>query len=268
MDGGYRARGSSGRSARGRASRRTRIASAASSSGSAGASSATCTASGGPTCRSQADPRHARRDRPRAAASRAAGHGLGVEADPRRGRRPRGDRALPPRLRAGARGGADQSPRSAERRRSRPRSRSRSKVASTSPSRCAAIPTAPLGSITSFRRSNAKRIASTICSSVTVTISSTSRLATSHVSSPGACVCRPSAIVRGTSIVDALARANDCAQSSPACGSTPTTRSARRGPWRSSRSRRSARRRRPGRRACRRGRRPRSARAPPCPGRP
>src|SRR5581483_10184232 len=96
--------------------------------------------------------------------------------------------------------------------------------ASTSPFRKAAMPTAPLGSSTSFSRSNAKRIASTICSSVTVTISSTSRLPISHVSAPGACVWRPSAIVRGTSIPTISPRANDCAQSSPAAGSTPTTR--------------------------------------------
>ena len=49
----------------------------------------------------------------------------------------------------------------------------------------AAMPTAPLGSTTSFSRSNAKRIASTICSSVTVTISSTSCWPTSHVRLPG-----------------------------------------------------------------------------------
>ena len=108
------------------------------------------------------------------------------------------------------------------------------------------------------------RIASTSCASVTVTISSTRRRLTSNVSAPGVVACSPSAIVRGTPMSTRSPAASDRRVSSPASGSTPTTRipGAERLRRRSS-SPRSARRRRPGRPA-RRGRaRRRAARAPP-----
>ena len=97
-------------------------------------------------------------------------------------------------------------------------------LASSFPLSSAATPTAPLGSVTSFIRSKRKTIASTISSSLTVTTSSTRFLFTSKVSSPGSVACRPSAIVRGTSIRTRSPAASERRVSSPASGSTPTTR--------------------------------------------
>ena len=59
---------------------------------------------------------------------------------------------------------------------------------------------------------------------MTVTTSSTSRRFTSNVSSPGSSAWSPSAIVRGTSIRTRSPAASERRVSSPASGSTPTTR--------------------------------------------
>src|SRR5579875_2857290 len=97
-------------------------------------------------------------------------------------------------------------------------------LASTLPARSAATPTAPLGSATTLSRSNRNAIASTISSSLTVTTSSTRSRLTSNVSSPGSAACNPSAIVRGTSIRMRRPASSERRVSSPASGSTPTTR--------------------------------------------
>ena len=139
--------------------------------------------------------------------------------------------------------------RTARRRRSRPRSRPRRAAGRA----CTALAEQRRerrrrrsARATSFSRSNAKRIASTSCASVTVTISSTSRLLTSNVSSPGIVACRPSAIVRGTSIVDALAGGQRAARVVARLRlDADDARTAAAAPARRSRSRRSARRRRP-----------------------
>ena len=234
-----------------------RTASAASSSGSAGASSGTCTASGGPTCRSTAASATCS-SRPAARSRITCCRDTGWVSKQIRDDedvdevielfRLGYERAR--RVRANA---ASQARRSARRRRSRREITIPIRRACDEPLAArAAIPTAPLGSITSFRRSNAKRIASTICSSVTVTISSTSlradlprQLARARV------VCRPSAIVRGTSIAHALAARERLPPVVAGLGLDADDPRARRGPARSSRCRRSARRRRPARRACR-----------------
>ena len=57
-----------------------------------------------------------------------------------------------------------------------------------------------------------------------MTTSSTSRRFTSNVSSPGSVACSPSAIVRGTSMRTRSPAASERRVSSPASGSTPTTR--------------------------------------------
>ena len=67
-------------------------------------------------------------------------------------------------------------------------------------------------------------MASTISASLTVTTSSTSARMTSQVSSPAMVTCWPSAIVWGTSIDTRSPARSERATSSPASGSTPTTR--------------------------------------------
>ena len=67
-------------------------------------------------------------------------------------------------------------------------------------------------------------MASTISASVTVTTSSTSARITSQGSSPGVVTCWPSAIVCGTAIETRSPARSERAASSPASGSTPTTR--------------------------------------------
>ncbi len=175
------------------------------------------------------------------------------------------------RERGGAQGVIRPARRTARRSRSRPRS-SRPRAgpaASTLPASSAANAHAPLGSATVFARSNSRRMAVTISSSETVTTSWTSSWMTGNVSSPGIGSCWPSAIVRGTSMRDALAGrqgAHEVVARLRLDADDPRVR-AERGASRS-RSPRAARRRR-GRRAARpAGRRPRSARAPRCPGRP
>ena len=137
--------------------------------------------------------------------------------------------AAAPRRRPNARRAARRTAPRRRSRRRRPRRRGRP-PASTRPAISAATPTAPLGSVTSFIRSNRNAIASRISASVTVTTSSTSRRFTSKVSSPGASDWSPSAIVRGTSIRTRSPAASERRVSSPASGSTPTTRM--RGPQR------------------------------------
>src|ERR1019366_6212541 len=92
------------------------------------------------------------------------------------------------------------------------------------PPASAASATAPDGSATIFRWSNAHLMAWAISSSVTVTTSSRSTLLTSHGNRAGL-VCRsPSAIVSGTagSVMRCPAR-RDAAVSAPVQGSTPIT---------------------------------------------
>ena len=67
-------------------------------------------------------------------------------------------------------------------------------------------------------------MASTISASLTVTTSSTSARMTSQVSSPAMVTCWPSAIVLGTSTDTRSPARSERATSSPASGSTPTTR--------------------------------------------
>src|SRR5687768_15683382 len=88
----------------------------------------------------------------------------------------------------------------------------------------AAVASAPVGSTTSFMRSHRKRIASTSSESLTVTMSCTCRSTSGKVSAPRDCVRAPSAIVCGTSMVTRLRVRSERAASSPAAGSTPTTR--------------------------------------------
>ena len=168
------------------------------------ASSATCTRRG-PTCRSRAGSGRcwSRRAGPSRTGSASAAGSRATST--RRRSSCSGSRTSARGSRRRCVRSREQLGEAARRRRCRRRRSRRSARLRRALRRTAAIPTAPLGSITSFSRSNAKRIASTICSSVTVTISSTSREPTSHVSRPGSFVCRPSAIVRGTSIAHALA---------------------------------------------------------------
>ena len=67
-------------------------------------------------------------------------------------------------------------------------------------------------------------MASTISASLTVTTSSTSVRMTSQVSSPAMVTCWPSAIVLGTATDTRSPARSERATSSPASGSTPTTR--------------------------------------------
>ena len=69
-------------------------------------------------------------------------------------------------------------------------------VPATLPLRSAATPTAPAPSTTSFVRSSRSTIASLICSSVTETMSSSTRSRIDIVSSPGFFTAMPSAIVK------------------------------------------------------------------------
>ena len=96
-------------------------------------------------------------------------------------------------------------------------------AASTLPARRAATAAAPLGSTTSFSRSNANP------SPRRARRRSRSRLVarlrtTANVSAPGIVACSPSAIVRGTSIAIRSRASSERRVSSPASGSTPTTR--------------------------------------------
>ena len=91
----------------------------------------------------------------------------------------------------------------------------------TLPTSSAASADAPLGSTTSFNRSNANRMAPRISSSVTVTTPAARARTMGHVNSPGAWVCWPSAIVFGTGIEMMRFSRHERTQSSPASGSTP-----------------------------------------------
>ena len=96
-------------------------------------------------------------------------------------------------------------------------------AASTRPASRAARAEAPLGSRTSLSRSKAKRMASTISASDTVSTAATRSRTTGKVRSPGMSSCWPSAIVRPTGTRTRSPAASERRVSSPTSGSTPTT---------------------------------------------
>ena len=216
----------------------------------------------------QADPRHARRDRPRAAAPRAARNGLGVAADPRR----RGRAEVIELFRLGY-------------------ERARVARAGQSPAKRSA-PTFPPGDDDADRRRVDEPFAqrgdpdgaARLDDELQPLEREPHRLDDLRVGDGDDLVDEPRGDLPGQlpgrvrlQPVGDRARHVDRRPARPrrtnAASRRPPParrrrRASRRGPWRSSRSRRSARRRRRARPACRRRRRPRSARARRCPARP